>query len=181
MARDELEPSDLELLRSAGRGEHSAFKTLVNRHAEALFQVAMSFSRNRADADDLVQETLLAAYKGAKGFAGRSSARTWLLRILSHEANRAWRRARHRRQTLSFNESAPATSSATAGVDHRMDVMQILSYLSEPHREVLVMREIWDMSYDQIAEALQIPRGTVESRLSRAREQFRKHFEAGGD
>ena len=180
-----MEPSDADLLRLSGRGDERAFHTLVDRHANALFQVAMSFSRNTADAEDLVQETLVSAYRGARGFAGRASVRTWLLTILNHHASRAWRRRQRRGATLSLDSAAdrqsydPAltTPPASNQVDHRLDVMEILSGLSEPHREVLVMREIWNMSYDEIARALDVPRGTVESRLSRAREAFRKRFD----
>jgi RNA polymerase sigma-70 factor (ECF subfamily) len=177
-----LELSDADLLRAAGRGDDRAFHALVDRHAIALFQAALSFSRNRADAEDVVQETLINAHRGARGFAGRSSVRTWLLQILTREAARAWRRDRHRRDTLSLDAPAaantlPTTPGAAAGVEHRLDIAQILQELSSPHREVLVMREVWNLSYEEMAAALGLPRGTVESRLSRAREQFRQRFE----
>jgi RNA polymerase sigma-70 factor (ECF subfamily) len=183
-----VHPTDADLLRSAGRGDDRAFHTLVDRHAGALYQVALSYARNRADAEDLVQETLVAAFRGAGGFAGRSSVRTWMLQILNREAARAWRKAKRRRGTLSLDSP---TAQATGGASHdpalsspapsdrveqRMDITDILADLSEPHREVLVMREIWDLSYEEIAQALNVPRGTVESRLSRAREQFRRRF-----
>lgn len=184
-----MEPSDADLLRYAGRGDERAFHTLVDRHGTALFQAARSFSRNIADAEDLVQETLLAAYRGARTYAGRASVRTWMLQILTHEAMRAWRRNRHRRATRSLDAAAsgtlagdavPAHPGSTARVDHRMDIADILRELSPDHRQVLVMREIWDMSYDEIARALGVPRGTVESRLSRARAQFRLRFDGSG-
>lgn len=183
-----MEPSDADLLRAAGRGDAAAFHALVDRHATALFQVAISFSRNRADAEDLVQETLIAAYRGSSGFAGRSAVRTWLVQILARNASRAWRRGRHRRGTLSIDaataaggdhhDAALTTPSAAAGVDHRIDTADILQGLSAVHREVLVMREILGLSYDEIARALSVPRGTVESRLSRARAAFRERLEA---
>src|SRR5436309_1505087 len=73
---DGLEASDLELLRAAGGGDDGAFHTLVDRHAAALYRVAISMSRNRADAEDLMQETFVGAYRGLKNFAGRSSVKT---------------------------------------------------------------------------------------------------------
>jgi RNA polymerase sigma-70 factor (ECF subfamily) len=189
-----LEPADADLLRLAARGDDQAFHMLVERHGAALYRAALSFTRNQTDAEDLVQDTLVAAFRGAKGYAGRASVRTWMLQILSHEAHRAWRRGRHRRATLSLeggavpsgssseramiHDAALSTPSGSARVDHRMDVADILDDLTPPHREILVMREIWDMSYDEIAATLNVPRGTVESRLSRARAAFRKKFEA---
>jgi RNA polymerase sigma-70 factor (ECF subfamily) len=76
-----------------------------------------------------------------------------------------------------IHDDALATPSGSGRVDHRLDIDDILADLTPPHREILVMREIWDMSYDEIAAALGVPRGTVESRLSRARAAFRKKFE----
>jgi RNA polymerase sigma-70 factor (ECF subfamily) len=175
-----LEHSDADLLRAAGRGDPRAFHTLVDRHAVALFQAALSFSRNRADAEDLVQQTLINAYRGANGFAGRASVRTWMLHILSREAARAWRRSRRRPGMLSLDAPDaphPSTPGSAERVEQRLDIADILAELSEDHREVLVLREIWNLTYDEIAAALNLPRGTVESRLSRAREQFRRRFE----
>jgi RNA polymerase sigma-70 factor (ECF subfamily) len=185
-----LDQSDADLLRAAGRGDADAFHALVDRHATALYQAALSMSRNAADAEDLVQETLVSAFRGASGFAGRSAVRTWMLQILTRHAARAWKRGARRRATLSLDSTVPAqgyhdpalsTPSATAGVDHRRDVATMLQGLSADHREVLVMREIWNLSYDEIAEALAIPRGTVESRLFRARSSFRQLLERRGE
>ena len=188
-----MEPADADLLRLAARGDDQAFHLLVERHGAALYRAALSFTRNLTDAEDLVQDTLVAAFRGAKGYAGRASVRTWMLQILTHEAQRAWRRGRHRRATLSLDgasspdakaplhDDALSTPSGSGRVDHRLDIADILEDLTPPHREILIMREIWDMSYDEIAAALNVPRGTVESRLSRARAAFRKKFEADDD
>jgi RNA polymerase sigma-70 factor (ECF subfamily) len=183
-----LEVSDLELVRSAVAGDDGAFHALVDRHAKALFRVALSLSRNRADAEDLFQETLVAAFRGLKNFAGRSSVKTWLLKILTRQAYKSWTRAKHRRTTLSIDamdeqrpsngaaDGALTTQGATDDIERRIDVMALLQNLTDPHREVLVLREIQGLSYDEIAEVLGVPRGTVESRLFRARAEFRERF-----
>jgi RNA polymerase sigma-70 factor (ECF subfamily) len=72
-----------------------------------------------------------------------------------------------------------SSPSQTAAVDRRLDVMAVLKTLSEPHREVLVLREIRGLSYQEIAQVLDVPRGTVESRLSRARAEFREKLSKG--
>src|SRR5207248_7302518 len=71
-----LEATDQELLRAAVGGDDGAFHTLVDRHASHLFRIAMSLSQNRADAEDLLQETFIGAYRGMKKFAGRASVKT---------------------------------------------------------------------------------------------------------
>ena len=182
-----MEVSDQELVRSAVAGDEKAFHALVDRHAPGLFRAAISLSRNRADAEDLLQDTLIAAHRGLKQFAGRSSVRTWLQTILTRKAFKALHRSRHQRATLSIDamDSAPTPApadpamlrgSSTTSIDQKLDVMQVLKSLSDPHREVLVLREIQGLSYEEIAEVLHVPRGTVESRLYRARAEFREKF-----
>jgi len=172
---------DADLLRAPAWGDHRAFHALVDRHGDALYRAALSYTRGHAaDAEDLLQQTLICAFRGAGTFAGRASVRTWMLRILMREAGRAWRRSQDRPHATPLDPGIAATTPPpSARVEQRLDIETVLGELSDMHREVLVMREIWDMSYDEIAAALEIPRGTVESRLSRAREQFRRRFEGG--
>jgi RNA polymerase sigma-70 factor (ECF subfamily) len=185
---DGLEATALELLRAAGGGDDGAFHALIDRHAAALFRVAMSMSRNRADAEDLMQETMVGAYRGLKTFAARSSVKTWLLQIMTRQAAKAWHRSRHRRATLSLHapkdersqqtrdDAALATRASSTAVERKIDVMQVLDAMSPAHREVLVLREIRGLSYEEMAQVLDVPRGTVESRLSRARAEFRERY-----
>lgn len=180
-----MEDSDIELLRIARAGDGGAFRKLVDRHAKDLFRVALVLTRNRADAEDVLQETFIGAFRGLKGFAERSSVRTWLAQILTRQAARSWNRNRNRRATLSLDAPEPGsliddaalgTDSAARSAEQRIDLMTILQSLPPMHREVLVLREMQGMSYDQIAQTLGLPRGTVDSRLSRAREEFRKRL-----
>jgi RNA polymerase sigma-70 factor (ECF subfamily) len=189
-----LEASDLELVRCAGGGDEKAFHTLIDRHAAALFRVALSLTRNRQDAEDLMQETFVGAYRGLNRFAARSSVKTWLLQILTHQAAKAWHKSRHGRSTLSIHgkgsddDDGPrgeelgiaARDNTAAAVERKLDVMDVLKTLSAPHREILVLREVRGLSYDEIAQVLGTPRGTVESRLSRARAEFRQKYEGHG-
>ena len=189
------EASDLELVRSANGGDDDAFHTLIDRHAGMLFRMAQSLTRNRADAEDLLQETFVGAYRGLKSFAGRSSVKTWLVQILTRQAAKAWHRSRHSRNTRSidspsgvstggdanggYHERSLTSPSQTSAVDRRLDVMTVLQTISPAHREILVLREIRGLSYEEIAQVLEVPRGTVESRLSRARAEFREKLTRG--
>ena len=174
-------PDDPELLQQIGRGNHAAFRTLLDRHASYLFGVAHALAgRNVADAEDLVQETLVAAIDAARSFRGESNVRTWLVRILVNRASMS-RRSRSRREQP---EEALVAGQRPAGppsdsADAKLDLSAMLETLSPEHRQVIVLRELQGLSYDEMAQALSVPRGTVESRLSRARAEFREKLTRG--
>ncbi len=182
--REELPDSDLELLRSTAGGDAHAFAALVDRHSAQLFRLAMWWSGNRADAEDVVQETFAGAFKGAAAFSGRSSVKTWLTRILMRQAAKIKARQRLRGQTLSLDVSNEGSHSgngqfatgATTQVDQRIDLQAMIQTLPEEHREVIVLREVQGLSYEEMAQVLGIPVGTVESRLFRARAGLRQRL-----
>lgn len=179
--RNVLQTSDLDLARLAAQGDHAAFHKLVDRHAKALFQVAISLSATRADAEDLVQETFVAAYKGFAAFDGRASVRTWMTRILMRRAADAWRSGRHARNAVNLDSAPqPARESSESRIDQRLDLAAVLEQLDENHREVIVLREMQGLSYAEIAQTLGLPQGTVESRLHRARAELRQRLKGYG-
>lgn len=173
------QPDDLELARRAASGDRAAFNVVVDRHVSALFRMARGLSMSREDAEDVVQETLIAAYRGIGQFNGRATLLTWMSRILIRRARVVWRKNR-RHMALSLEEgldSALVGAGFTAGapsatIDQRLDIAAVLRTLSEKHREVIVLREVQGMSYREIAMALNIRRGTVESRIHRARAEL---------
>ena len=176
-------PDDTELVAQIGRGDQAAFRTLLDRHARYLFGVAHAMSGSTADAEDLVQEALMGAVTSAGKFRGESSVRTWLVRILVNKV-RMWRRSGGKYKgtvaldaldssTGSLASANPPTASA---VDAKLDLTQMLAQLSPEHRQVIILRELQGMSYQAMAQALDVPRGTVESRLHRARDELRKRF-----
>ena len=173
--------TDLELVTRACKGDPSAFHELLDRHAGYLFGVAASLLGNAADAEDVVQETLLSAYRGLQAFEGRASVKTWLTSILIRQT------AMRRRQTGRWKmaplppddvaERAPSVSSPAQAADARLDVAAAIQGLSPDHRDVIVLREFSGFSYDQIAQTLGVPRGTVESRLFRARRELQERLQ----
>ena len=178
-----MEISDLDLVRKSAGGDHQAFHALVDRHAKALFRIALSLSASRADAEDLVQETFAGAFKSLARFDGRASVRTWLTRILMRRAADAWRSGRKMRGAISIDDdtaepvdAARSTGSSSVTVDRKLDVHMMLQRLAPEHRQVLVLREMHGMSYAEMAQALGIPQGTVESRLHRAREELKRRL-----
>jgi RNA polymerase sigma-70 factor (ECF subfamily) len=171
--------ADAELLRRITRGDQAAFAVLVDRHARYLYGIAAASLANPADAEDVVQETF-AAVLTAK-FRGESAVRTWLVQILVRQA--ALHRRKRRRPMASLDapgrnelEEPARSASPTAGAEAKLDLAAMLETLSPEHRQVIVLREVEQMSYDEIARTLNVPRGTVESRLHRARAELRERF-----
>jgi len=179
-----LRAKDAELLQRLRRGDAAAFKEMVDQFSDELFGLAYSLTGNAADAEDVLQQTFLGAFRRIGSFEGRSSIKTWLVRIVANQASKA-RRSRRIRRAVPIDERlatldgapAPHVSSSEARIDSRLDLTAMLEQLSPEHREVLVLREVQGMSYEEISKALKLPRGTVESRLFRARQDLRRRFE----
>jgi RNA polymerase sigma-70 factor (ECF subfamily) len=165
---------DLELLRRARRGDGTAFHALVDRYARLMYGLAYSMLNDSADAEDVVQETFAGAFRALSKFEERSSVKTWLSRILMNQVAMHRRDRRGNDDRATSGQSLDEIEAAGAGVDARLDLQSMLQTLSDEHRQVLVLRELQQMSYDEIAGVLSVPRGTVESRLFRARAELRK-------
>jgi len=170
--RQEHEEAFLARLR---RYEQAAFHELVDRFSQQLFRVAYSMVGNAADAEDVVQETFTAAFSGIGRFRGESSLKTWLMQILARQCARV-HRSRGRRMTIGIEKVDQPVHDPSPASESRLDVIEMLQKLSPEHREVIVLRELQQMGYEQIAAALKIPRGTVESRLHRARQELKRAF-----
>jgi RNA polymerase sigma-70 factor (ECF subfamily) len=159
------EADDIKLMRRAENGDSAAFHALVDHHAQRLFRLAVSLIGNATDAEDVLQETFVGAFRGLKSFEGRASVKIWLTRILVNQAAR-WRRDRRGRST----EAMPGDVAARAGAaESAIDVRAAIQQLSPDHQQVLLLREFESLTYEEIADVLDVPRGTVESRLHRAR------------
>jgi len=180
---------DLELLRRAQRGDDTAFEELMSRYSDLFHALAFFLVGRSSDVEDVVQETFLAAYESMGSFKARSTVKTWLSAILLNHAA-LYHRSRRRRepaQGLSLSEpsrallNGNAASSPLAASEVKMDVMAVLQALQPAHREVVVLRELQGLSYQEIAAALNLPAGTVESRLFRARQELKTRLrEYGG-
>jgi RNA polymerase sigma-70 factor (ECF subfamily) len=170
------------LFRKAAAGDGKAFHLLVDRHSQRLYRLAVSLVGNATDAEDVLQETFAGAFRGLGRFEERASVKTWLTRILMTQAAR-WRRDRQRKRMEPMTEATAELAveggeAAQMVVGKKIDLQAALRQLSPEHREVLVLREFEQMAYEQIAEVLGVPRGTVESRLHRARADLREKLKA---
>ncbi len=159
--------------------DDTAFERYVLPEIEVLLRVAHSLTRNHAEAEDLVQDTLLRAYRGIDGFDG-GHPRAWLLTILR---NTHINRNRRRRPELLRDPDAATDRMILAASDERTDaviddevdveIIRALESLDEPFRRVVELVDIDGLSYAEAAEVLDVPVGTVMSRLHRARSRIR--------
>jgi len=182
MREKPAQDEDNALVKRAAAGDGKAFHQLIDRHSQRLFRLAASLVGNATDAEDVLQETLAGAYRGLGKYEARASFKTWLTRILVTQAAK-WRRDRARRGASTSSGQAGmaedvAVADGAAASERRMDVQAALKRLSAEHREVLVLREFEQMSYEEIADVLDVPRGTVESRLFRARQELKEKLKA---
>ena len=177
-----LDESDLELMQKAQRGNVDAFHRLVDRHAAPLFRLATTLVKTHDDAEDVVQETLAAAYRALNSFQQRSSVKTWLFAICYRQAALLRRKNKNPIRMLGEDESVTADPATLGGKGHaatvetRMDVQAALARLPEDQRAILLLREFDGLSYEEIATVLELPRGTVESRIFRARQALKEYL-----
>ncbi len=181
--------SDEELVASARAGDARSFASLFDRHQDRVYQMAFRILGHREDALDAAQEVFLAIHRGLAAFEGKSRFTTWLYRITVNRCRDELRRrasVRHTRpQPLRPGEAdpvapGPGPAARAADVELHGVLEQRLRELPDELREILVLREIESLAYEEIADALAIPVGTVRSRLHRARSLLAERLGAGG-
>lgn len=162
------------------------FEQYVLPEIEVLLRVARALTRHSADAEDLVQDTLVRAYRAIDRFDGRHP-RAWLLTILRN--THINRNRRQRPELLDDREgsvdhlgrlTAPDRADATVDAVFDAEVEAALAGLDEPFRRVVELVDINGLSYAEAAEVLAVPNGTVMSRLHRARHRIREHLDRAG-
>jgi len=172
--------TDEELVRLVRGGETDAFAEVVRRVQRPAYRLALRITRHAEDADDVVQESLVKAYQALDRFQLGRALSPWILTIVARTALSLLRQGK-RRAAMSLDDPGPdgqaslAERSADPAADpvlweRRLDVERAFSRLSEEHRVILALRVEGDLSYASIAETLDVPLGTVMSRLARARE-----------
>jgi len=180
-------PTDNDLVRRFREGDREAFSELVLRYQDRVFTLCLRWMGSREVAEEVAQDVFLALYRSLGGFRGESKVSTWIFRVaVNHCKNRRLyhkRRAADRHEPLegTRNDDGPARQipAPDPGTDqalHRSEAEEIieaaLEELDETHRSIVILRDIEGLAYEEIAEILDLPRGTVKSRLHRARAQL---------
>lgn len=166
--------SDEDLIAGYHAGDNRAFDAIVDRYERRVYAVAMRMSGNPEDARDITQDVFISAMRALKRFRGDAKLSTWLHRVAVNAAlDQARKRARRPVQPLTemtdraTDELEPADHAVRA--DRAAAVHQALASISQDHRAVLVLHDLQGLDYAEVASALEIPVGTVKSRIHRAR------------
>lgn len=164
--RDEV---DDELAGRAARGDRAALEALLNRHADRVHAICRRIVAHPEDALDATQEALIAVARGIARFDGRSAFTTWLYRIATNAAIDELRRRRRRPIATAALPDASDGQSYGDAVAARLDIDAALRELPEEFRVAVVLRDLADLDYAEIAAVLDVPTGTVKSRIARGR------------
>ena len=177
--------TEREWIEAARKGDEEAFAQLVRAYENKVYHLALRMCSNREDAMEIAQEAFLSAWRGLPFFREESSFATWLYRLTSNAAIDFLRRDKRSvtGPSLDDDESftqapdpAPSPHRRAEQQELREALSQGLATLTPEHRQVLLLRELQGMSYEEIAQALDLDLGTVKSRIARAREKLRKYL-----
>jgi RNA polymerase sigma-70 factor, ECF subfamily len=187
-ARQAEAEHDRVLIERAKTGDQRAFREIVDRHQRRAFAIALALVRDEQDAREVVQEAFLRVYRGLDTFHGGSSFFTWLYRIVTNLAIDLIRKPARRDQELDENREihdeafipllARIDGADPLDVVRRREIggriQQALDALPPYHRGVIVMREIEGLSYEEMAQAMNVSKGTIMSRLFHARQKLQR-------
>jgi RNA polymerase sigma-70 factor (ECF subfamily) len=188
-----VNPDDHRLIADCLQGQTAAFGELVRRYQDRLYNTVYRLVDNAEDAQDVVQDAFLSAYQSLGSFKGDSQFFTWLYRIA---VNTAISLKRKQRVALSLRAgrggeaggSEPVDPSELSRPEHALEkaeqahkVQEALNRLSAEHRTVLLLKDMEGQKYETMAEILQVPIGTIRSRLHRARLELRELLERQAD
>lgn len=186
--------TEQELVSRAKEGDQEAFAKLVAMHEKRVYNLALRLTGNPSDGEDAAQEAFLNAWRGLKFFKGDSSFATWLYRLTSNASIDLLRRERSRRAgetvpledeegaaRLDLPDPAPGPEQALERSERTAALRRGLDALSPEHRQVLEMRALDGLSYEEIAALLELTPGTVKSRLARARLALKKVLAGDGN
>ena len=178
-----LDP-DSSLVSRCLRGDETAWEDLVRLHTRKVYALCYRFTGSGSEAQDLTQEVFLRVFKTVKTFrSAEGSFATWLSRVTRNLLIDHYRRTRQERVTDSIEEQLPMLEEAGAGASARPDtavagreaseiLQATLQKLSPDLREAVILRDLQEMEYREIADVLQIPEGTVKSRINRGRAEL---------
>ena len=185
------EPDDLRLVEAMRAGSESAYEELICRFQQPVYTLALRLLNDQSEASDVVQEVFLKVFRNIGNFRSQSTLKTWIYRITVNEAHNARRWFfRHRRREVELDNSPeearnlkeiiPDGSRSPFDVafegEQQVMIEAALQRINPIFRDAVVLRDIVDLSYEEIAEVLRVSLGTVKSRILRGREALREQL-----
>ena len=180
-----MEKQEQQWVEAARQGDQSAFEQLVHLYEKRVLALTTRMCKNPADAEEAAQEAFLSAWQGLPFFRGDASFSTWLYRLASNACVDLLRREGRRQSAagpslndeetvIDVADDAPSPHALAERAELRQQIEEALSALPEDYRQVLILREMHQRSYDEITEILALDLGTVKSRINRGRKRLRK-------
>ena len=187
-----MEKQEQQWVEAARQGDQSAFEQLVHLYEKRVLALTTRMCKNPADAEEAAQEAFLSAWQGLPFFRGDASFSTWLYRLASNACVDLLRREGRRQSAagpslndeevqLEVPDTAPAPQEQAERSELRQQIEAGLQALTPDHRQVLLLREMHQLSYDEIAQTLDVDVGTVKSRINRGRKQLRNFLLSSGN
>ncbi len=197
--RNEVRAEEAAVIAELKAGSEEAYAWLVGQFQQPVYSLVYRILNDPADAPDTTQEVFLKIFRGIKNFHGESSLKTWIYRIAVHEASnrrRWWSRHKSKEVAIESVESAAENGGFHSGCvseelladdgnspfdnavssEIKAHVKEALRRVSEPYRSTLILRDLEQLSYEEISEVTGTSLGTVKSRLTRGREALKKHL-----
>jgi RNA polymerase sigma-70 factor (ECF subfamily) len=177
--------ADQDLVARCRAGDREAFAELVRKYQNRILTLATRMLDNRSEAEDVAQDIFIKVFQSLHDFRGASRFSTWLYRITVNHCLNYIRRRTRQQQTLVGAESSEWMQESPAGNPHKrleqkerwVLVQAKLQVLSPEHRTIILLRDFEGLSYEEIADVLQLETGTVKSRLHRARMELKALLE----
>lgn len=186
--------ADLELVEALQRGEEAAYEELIRDYQKPVYNLVYRLVKDPADVNDIVQDVFIKVFRHVDRFRGRSSLKTWIYRVAVNEAHnrRRWL-GRHSDREVglssqdlfgerSYSDVLPDPGKSPFDVTLDNETMglieETLAEIKPVFREAVVLRDVEDLTYEEISEVLQVSLGTVKSRILRGREALRKELTA---
>ena len=187
-----MEKQEQQWVDAARQGDQSAFEQLVKLYEKRVLALTTRMCKNPADAEEAAQEAFLSAWQGLPFFRGDASFSTWLYRLASNACVDLLRREGRRQNAagpslndeeaqLEVPDTAPSPQERAEQAELREQIEAGLQALTPDHRQVLILREMHQLSYDEISQVLDVDVGTVKSRISRGRKQLRNFLRKTGN
>ena len=187
-----MEKQEQQWVDAARQGDQSAFEQLVKLYEKRVLALTTRMCKNPADAQEAAQEAFLSAWQGLPFFRGDASFSTWLYRLASNACVDLLRREGRRQSAagpslndeetvIDVADDAPSPQERAEQAELREQIEAGLQALTPDHRQVLILREMHQLSYDEISQVLDVDVGTVKSRINRGRKQLRNFLLSSGN
>ena len=187
-----MERQEQQWVDAARQGDQSAFEQLVKLYEKRVLALTTRMCKNPADAEEAAQEAFLSAWQGLPFFRGDARFSTWLYRLASNACVDLLRREGRRQNAagpslndeeaqLEVPDTAPSPQERAEQAELREQIEAGLQALTPDHRQVLILREMHQLSYDEISQVLDVDVGTVKSRINRGRKQLRNFLLSSGN